>query len=147
METAGAVRIVEFDNAIHREQVVALWREIFGYQDARNRPEFVIDKKLSVKDGLFFVAAHRETVVGTVMAGYDGHRGWIYAMAIHPGHRLRGLGSNLLTHAERRLVSRGCIKINLQILEDNAAVQRFYQVNGYALENRISMGKQIDEAI
>jgi len=98
-------------------------------------------------DGLFFVATHQEGIGGTVIAGYDGHRGWIYAMAVHPGHRKKGIASLLLSHAERRLASLGCVKINLQILKGNADVQRFYRANGYALEDRISMGKQIDENV
>ena len=137
--------IIEFNNVKHREKVVALWIDVFGYDTARNDPGFVIDKKIAMLDGLFFVATHQEGIVGTVMAGYDGHRGRIYAMAVHPGHRKKGIASLLLSHAERRLASLGCIKINLQILKGNADVQRFYRANGYALEDRISMGKEIDE--
>jgi ribosomal protein S18 acetylase RimI-like enzyme len=142
---SASIEIIEFDNGRHRDQVIALWQEIFGYKDARNHPGFVIDKKISVKDGLFFVATHRDLVVGTVMSGYDGHRGWIYSMAIHPKYQNKGIGSDLLAHAESLLSSLGCVKINLQILHDNEAVQRFYEANGYAAENRISMGKQLDE--
>lgn len=137
--------IIEYNNILHREQVVSLWKDTFGYDSPRNDPEFVVDQKIAMLDGLFFVAAHKEGVVGTVMAGYDGHRGWIYALAVHPGHRKRGIASLLLSHAEKRLASLGCVKINLQILKGNADVQRFYRANGYALEDRISMGKQIDE--
>jgi ribosomal protein S18 acetylase RimI-like enzyme len=141
------INIVDFDNVQHRNPVIALWKDVFGYKDARNRPEFVIDQKIAVSDGLFFVALQRDLVVGTVMAGYDGHRGWIYSLAVHPKYREKGIGSDLLAHAEGRLSSRGCVKINLQIVHDNKAVQRFYQANGYAAENRISMGKQLDENI
>ena len=136
---------LEFNNGKHREQVVALWKNVFGYETARNDPGFVIDKKIAMEDGLFFVTVHQEEVVGTVMAGYDGHRGWIYSLAVHPGHRQKGIASFLLSHAEKRLACLGCVKINLQILRGNQDVQRFYRVNGYALEDRISMGKQIDE--
>lgn len=137
--------IIEYNNVEHRKQVVGLWKDTFGYDSPRNDPEFVIDQKIAMLDGLFFVAAHKEGIVGTVMAGYDGHRGWIYALAVHPGHRKKGIASLLLSHAEKRLASLGCVKINLQILKGNADVQRFYRANGYALEDRISMGKQIDE--
>ncbi len=137
--------ILGYNNVKHRDQVVALWKDTFGYKAARNDPGFVIDQKIAMLDGLFFVATHKEGIVGTVMAGYDGHRGWIYAMAVHPGHRKKGIASLLLSHAERRLASLGCVKINLQILKGNADVQRFYRANGYALEDRISMGKEIDE--
>ena len=139
--------ILDYNNVKHRSQVVALWKDTFGYDSARNDPEFVIDQKIAMLDGLFFVASHRQVIIGTVMAGYDGHRGWIYAMAVHPGHRKKGIASLLLSHAERRLASLGCVKINLQILRGNADVQRFYRANGYALEDRISMGKEIDENV
>lgn len=137
--------IMEYNNVKHRDPVVALWKDTFGYKTARNDPEFVIDQKIALRDGLFFVAAHQDGIVGTVMAGYDGHRGWIYAMAVHPEHRKKGIASLLLSHAERRLASLGCVKINLQILKGNEDVQRFYRFNGYAPEDRISMGKEIDE--
>jgi len=145
MKNTYPFEILSFNNVEHREQVVALWKDTFGYETARNDPGFVIDKKIAMSDGLFFVAVHQEGVVGTVMAGYDGHRGWIYSLSVQPGHRKKGIASLLLSHAERRLATLGCIKINLQILRGNQDVQRFYRRNGYALEDRISMGKQIDE--
>jgi ribosomal protein S18 acetylase RimI-like enzyme len=145
MNNTYSYEIYEFNNLKHREQVIAIWKDIFGYETARNDPGFIIDKKIAMGDGLFFVAVHRDEVVGTVMAGYDGHRGWIYSLAVHPGQRKEGMSSLLLSHAEKRLASLGCVKINLQVLKENADVQRFYRVNGYALEDRISMGKQIDE--
>ena len=145
MNDAYPFEILEYNNVKYRGQVVALWKDTFGYDTARNDPEFVIDQKIAMLDGLFFVAIHQDGIVGTVMAGYDGHRGWIYAMAVHPGHQKKGIASLLLSHAERRLASLGCVKINLQILKGNADVQRFYRFNGYVLEDRISMGKEIDE--
>lgn len=144
MNDVDPFEIIEYNNLKHREQVIALWKDIFGYETNRNDPGFVIDKKIVMADGLFFVAVHQNEVVGTVMAGYDGHRGWIYSVAVHPGHRQKGIASLLLSHAERQLASLGCVKINLQILRKNEDVQRFYRANGYMLEDRISMGKQID---
>ena len=142
-----AIQIVEFDDMIHRKQVVALWQGVFGYEAAHNSPELVIDKKIAVRDGLFFVAIRRQAVLGTVMAGYDGHRGWIYSMAVHPTFRKKGIGSALLAFVERRLSSLGCLKINLQIMDGNEAVQRFYQAHGYLTEKRISMGKRLSKNI
>lgn len=136
--------IVKFDDAKHRAQVAELWREVFGYREPRNAPELAIDKKLTAGDGLLLVALDEQAVVGTVMAGYDGHRGWIYSMAVRPNWRTRGVGSALLAAAERRLTALGCVKINLQILPDNESVRRFYEANGYAVEERISMGKRLD---
>jgi ribosomal protein S18 acetylase RimI-like enzyme len=135
--------IVAFDNNRHREQVIRLWERVFGYETAHNAPTLVIDKKVAVGDGLFFVAIWESTVVGTIMAGYDGHRGWIYSLAVDPAHRKRGIGSQLLSVAERQLIARGCLKINLQIMEGNEQVQAFYEANGYRVEKRVSMGKRL----
>jgi ribosomal protein S18 acetylase RimI-like enzyme len=135
--------IIAFDNAIHRQAVIDLWQAVFGYEAAHNAPEVVIDKKIDRPDGLFFVALDQQRIVGTIMAGYDGHRGWIYAIAVHPRFRKQGIGSDLLSFVQRRLASLGCLKVNLQIMADNQAVQRFYEANGYALEPRISMGKTL----
>ena len=139
--------IVLYDNSEHRDQVISLWAAVFGYEAEHNAPELVIDKKLKIDDGLFFVALDGLAVIGTVMAGYDGHRGWIYSMAVLPSHQQQGLGSELLSFAEKKLSDRGCMKINLQIMEGNEAVERFYASNGYLTEKRISMGKQVQENI
>ncbi|MHC4405714.1 MAG: GNAT family N-acetyltransferase [Planctomycetota bacterium] len=105
--SAVPIEIVEFDNSRHRQQVVALWEEVFKYDAPRNAPTLVIDKKRAVDDGLFLVALRAGAVVGTVMAGYDGHRGWVYSMAVLPTHRSEGIGSALLASVERKLASLG----------------------------------------
>jgi len=89
------------------------------------------------------VALDQEKILGTVMAGYDGHRGWIYSVAVAKEYRKKGLGSELISYAENKLAEQGCIKINLQIMEGNEAVEAFYLSNGYLTEKRISMGKII----
>ena len=139
--------IALFDNDTHRQQVVALWQLVFGYDTPHNRPELAIDRKMAVDDQLFFVALAGKEVVGTVMAGYDGHRGWIYSVAVHPQHRREGIGSQLVRHAERALIERGAVKINLQIVGSNRNVAAFYASLGYVEEKRISMGKRIDQNI
>jgi ribosomal protein S18 acetylase RimI-like enzyme len=145
--TVGGVQIIPFKDSDHRDQVIEIWRRIFGYEDARNSPGLVIDKKVEASDGLFFVAVFGGEVIGTVMAGYDGHRGWIYLLAVIPDYRRRGIGSALIRCAEDELTQRGCVKINLQILESNESVMKFYILNGYAAEKRINMGKQFSENI
>jgi len=134
--------IIEYTDAVHRRQVIALWETVFGYEDSHNKPSLAIDKKLAVPDGLFFVAVTDGTVIGTVLAGYDGHRGWLYAVAVHPLHRKQGLGKALVRFAEQALITLGCLKINLQIIAGNASVA-FYEALGYAVEPRVSMGKKL----
>lgn len=123
------------------QAVVALWREVFGYKEARNDPATSIRRKLAVQRELFFVAQVEGELAGTIMAGYDGHRGWIYSLAVAPRFRRHGLGTALMRHAEKALIDRGCPKINLQVMPTNAAVVAFYQKLGYNVEERVSMGK------
>jgi len=139
--------IIPYVDSVHRSQVVALWEKVFGYEAPHNKPGLAIDKKLSIDDQLFFVAVVDNQAVGTIMAGYDGHRGWIYSLAVAPSHRRQGIGTQLVAHAERALIGKGCVKINLQILEGNESVVAFYSNLGFAVEKRISMGKRILENV
>ena len=81
------------------------------------------------------------------MAGYDGHRGWLYSVAVDPKKRLSGLGSSLVHHAEKALADLGCMKINLQLLATNEATAAFYKSIGYSVEPRLSMGKLITRSV
>ena len=101
-----------------------------------------IAAKLAVQPELILVALSGDDVVGTTMAGYDGHRGWLYAVAVNPSHRGRGIGRELVAEAERRLAALGCEKINLQVRSGNP-VEAFYKRLGYAVEERVSMGKML----
>src|SRR2546423_5601373 len=139
-----SITISPYSDAAHRSQVVTLWKTVFAYDTSHNEPSLVIDRKLEVNDQLFFVALVGDSVVGTIMAGYDGHRGWIYSVAVAPSHRRQGIGSQLVAVAEQSLTDKGCLKINLQIREGNESVAGFYSSLGYSVEKRISMGKCID---
>ena len=79
------------------------------------------------------------------MSGFDGHRGWVYYVAVHPDDRRRGIGSALMKRVEEALFEIGCPKLNLQIRADNVQVQSFYESLGYLVEERISMGKRLGE--
>jgi GNAT superfamily N-acetyltransferase len=107
------------------------------------RPDLDIDKKVATGDNLLFVALDEGEVIGTIMAGYDGHRGWIYRMCTSAVRRREGIGSRLMEHAERALADRGCIKINLQVVEGNDVALQFYSSLGYSVEPRVSMGKRL----
>ena len=141
------IQISNYDDRQHRTQVIELWGLVFGYDAPHNDPGLVIDKKLAAGDGLFYLALENGNVIGTVMTGYDGHRGWIYSLAVHPDRQRYGIGSALMKHAEIELSELGCMKINLQIVEGNEAVENFYRIHGYATEKRISMGKRLPENI
>jgi len=139
--------IITYIDASHRQQVIDLWKTVFGYEAAHNTPSLAIDKKLAVQDDLFFVAQDGNALVGTILAGYDGHRGWLYSVAVHPSHQGQGIGKAPIAHAERALAQRGCMKINLQIVSSNESVSAFYKSIGYTVEPRISMGKLISANI
>jgi ribosomal protein S18 acetylase RimI-like enzyme len=141
------IPIVDYSDEHHRTSTIELWQAAFGYETAHNTPSLVIDKKLAIADELFFVALAGDVVVGTVLAGYDGHRGWLYSVAVHPSQRRQGLGARLVRHAEQALTARGCMKINLQIVSANESVNAFYEALGYSVEPRISMGKKIESNI
>ncbi len=125
------------------EGVQSLWLEAFPDDPPWNAAEVAIPAKVKAQPDLFVLAVDGVEVAGSIMAGYDGHRGWIYAVAVRKSHRASGLGSRLIREAERRLEALGCVKINLQVRVSNAAVIAFYQSLGYDLEERVSLGKRL----
>ena len=125
------------------EDVVALWARENPNPTAWNDPRDSIHRKMAVDPELFLVAQRGEKVVGTAMAGYDGHRGWIYSVAVAPECRREGIARRLLVECERRLRDRGCPKINLQVLPGNDAAVALYRSLGFRIEERINMGKPI----
>ena len=133
-----APTLLPYDDRRHRDAVIALWRRVFAYPEPHNEPGLVIDRKLACYD-LFFVAEDDGALVGTVMAGYDGHRGWIYSLAVDESRRGQGIGRVLLRHAEERLERMGCLKINLQVVEGNTGAEAFYVANGYRREPCVHM--------
>ena len=135
------VNIVTYQDR-HFAGVEALWNEVFPTDSPWNKAAVAIPAKLQVQPELFVVAEEAGDVIGTVMAGYDGHRGWLYTVAVRPRHQRRGIGSALLEEAELRLSKAGCTKANLQIRAGNEAVAAFYRTHGYLVEERISMGKR-----
>ena len=121
--------------------VVELWRAVFPDAPPRNDPVLDIRRKLAVQPELFLVALHREALVGTCMAGFDGHRGWVHLVAVAPNARRRGIGSALMRRAEALLVELGCPKLNLQVRAAAPEAVPFYERLGFQIEERISMGK------
>tara|TARA_R110002073_G_scaffold315806_3_gene488457 strand:- start:68 stop:433 length:366 start_codon:yes stop_codon:yes gene_type:complete len=104
--------------------LVQLWSKSFPNDPPHNEPSKMIEAKLEVDDQIF-VAEDGGRIVGACMAGYDGHRGWLYSVAVMPEQRRQGIG---------------CIKVNLQIRASNQGVRAFYKSLGFDVEERISMG-------
>ncbi|HKT67419.1 GNAT family acetyltransferase [Burkholderia sp. 22313] len=145
--TADAVAIRPFERA-DTDAVLAVWRDAFPQYDEAGAPPHrdplrSIELKLATQPELFFVATCDARVVGTLMAGFDGHRGWLYSFGVSNDARRLGIGRALIAHAERALAARGCLKINLQVLPGNDDACRFYSALGYRVEERISFGKTL----
>lgn len=126
------------------EAVVELWKTCFPDDPPWNQPRDVIRRKMTVQPELLFVALVGDQVVGTVLAGYDGFRGWVNKVATHPSHQRKGIASQLMRAAESALADMGCPKLNLQVRAENASVVEFYKDAGYEIENRVSMGKRLE---
>lgn len=122
--------------------VVALWREC-GLTRPWNDPHADIARKLSEQPELFLVGVAGSAVVATAMVGFDGHRGWVYYLAVSPGHRRKSYGRALMQEAERLLMERGCPKLNLLVRASNAAVVEFYGKLGYAQDDALCLGKRL----
>ncbi len=132
------------------DAVVALWLLVFPEYGDPTRPQrdprANVARKLAFGDGLLWLAELDGRIVGTVMAGYDGHRGWIYSLGVHPGARRAGVGRALLAEAERALTALGCPKVNLQAFSTNAGAQAFWRSAGYAQDDVVSFGKRLEGA-
>ena len=124
------------------ESVIALWQACMLTRPW-NDPEKDIARKLTVNDELFLVAELQGNIVGSVMGGYDGHRGWINYLAVDPEQRKLGLGKQLMLEVEQRLLSLGCPKINLQIRTGNEEVMAFYRAIGFTEDACVSFGKRL----
>lgn len=124
------------------EAVVRLWRDC-GLVVPWNDPQADIAAKMTVQPELFLVGELEGRVAATVMAGYDGHRGWINYLAVGPGLQGRGFGRRLIDEAEARLRAMGCPKINLQVRTSNTRVIAFYQRLGFKLDDVVSLGKRL----
>ncbi len=137
--------------AADTDAILELWRVVFPEYDLATAPQrdprASIGRKLAFGDGRFWVAVlgegPDERIVGTVMSGYDGHRGWIYSLGVHPDLRRSGIASALLARAEAELRAAGCPKVNLQVLAGNDRALAFWAAAGYATAQVLSLGKRL----
>ena len=126
------------------EALVSLWN-MCKLTVPWNNPYKDIARKLKVQAELFLVGYLEDKLIASVMAGYDGHRGWINYFAVHPDFQSRGYGKQLMDNVENGLRELGCPKINLQIREGNDKVFSYYQKLGFVEEKRINMGKRLED--
>lgn len=125
-----------------RDAVVRLWQRC-ELTRPWNDPDRDIDRKLTVQPELFLVGEADGVVVASVMAGYDGHRGWLNFLAVDPDHQRRGYARELVAAAEQRLEAMGCPKLNLQVRATNESVLAFYDAIGYRTDDVVSLGKRL----
>jgi len=128
------------------DAVVSPWSEAFPQDPERNEPHAMIARKMARDPELFWVADDGGAVVGALVGGYDGVRGWLYHLAVAPTHRKRGIATALVDQAVDSLRSLGCVKMNLQVRQGNEAVRGFYEALGWVEDPAISMGRLLEEA-
>jgi ribosomal protein S18 acetylase RimI-like enzyme len=122
--------------------VVALWKEC-GLTRPWNDPVKDITRKLGVQPEWFLVGTEGDELIASVMAGYDGHRGWVNYLAVAPVHRGHGHARQLMQRVEQLLLSAGVPKINLLVRSTNADVIEFYRRLGYAQDDAVCLGKRL----
>lgn len=122
--------------------VIALWQAC-NLLRPWNDPHKDIARKLQVQRELFLVGILDGKIMAAVMAGYEGHRGWINYLAVDPSKQRRGYGEQLIKHVEQQLLALGCPKINMQVRASNQSVVQFYRHLGFVQDEAISLGKRL----
>ncbi|MBJ3815128.1 GNAT family acetyltransferase [Shimwellia pseudoproteus] len=126
------------------DEVITLW-ERCELLRPWNDPEMDIERKMQYGADLFLVAEVGGEVIGTVMGGYDGHRGSAYYLGVHPDYRGRGIANALLNRLEKKLIARGCPKLHIMVREENDLVIGLYEKIGYDHQDSITLGKRLIE--
>ena len=121
------------------EATVELWR-CSGLLNQNNDPRRDIERKLDDSPWGFLIMVEADEIIGSIMIGYDGHRGWVNYLACHLEHRRKGVATALMNRAHEVLLERGCPKINLQVRAGNTSATKFYESIGYAEDQAHSYG-------
>lgn len=142
-EHNGRMQIRVFEEG-DTDEVVALWH-LCDLTRPWNNPHADIARKLLVQRELFLVGVEEGNgqIVGSIMGGYEGHRGWVNYLAVHPDVRGAGLGRALMAELEKLLLALGCPKVNLQVRGDNTDALAFYAAIGYGVDASVSLGKRL----
>ncbi|MEO8281076.1 MAG: GNAT family acetyltransferase [Ideonella sp.] len=125
-----------------QDAVIRLWQAC-GLTRPWNDPVADIRRKLQVQRELFVVGVVDGAIVASAMAGYDGHRGWVNYLGVHPEHQRKGYGEAIMRCVEQGLLALGCPKINLQMRSANQLARNFYDAIGYAEDDTICYGKRL----
>jgi ribosomal protein S18 acetylase RimI-like enzyme len=126
-------------------RIIELWR-VCGLTRPWNDPASDLATASACETGDVLVAELDGRIVGTAMIGFDGHRAWVYYLAVDPAHQGCGIGAQLMAEAERRLREAGAPKLHIMVRGDNAAVRGFYQRIGYQVSDVVVLGKRLDDA-
>jgi len=138
------LEIVCYDTR-YQEAVVDLWKKC-GLVVPQNDPVEDIRKKLEFQPSLFFVALLDGKLVGSIMVGYEGHRGWMNYLAVLPAYQKHGYGRKLVEKAIDELTKLGCLKVNLQVRRSNISAVEFYKHLGFKEDDVVSLGKRLKQA-
>jgi len=128
----------------YQKKVIDLWKES-NLIVSQNDPVEDIQKKLAFQPELFFIALLDGKLVGSVMAGYEGHRGWLNYLAVLPSYQKRGYGRKLVERAIAELKRLGCLKLNVQIRESNVSAVAFYEHLGFRNDHVVSLGLRLKQ--
>ena len=145
MESSGDLSVRSYRPA-DQNALEELWARVFQDDPPWNAPARMIETKLRVQPELLLIGEVGTRLVGAVMAGFDGVRGWIHHLAVAPEFRRQGFATRLMQTAEAGLRQLGCSKVNLQVRTTNHGVIAFYRTLGYEIEDRVSMGHRLDKA-
>jgi ribosomal protein S18 acetylase RimI-like enzyme len=136
------MKIRPFQNS-DESAVIDLWQKCNLVRPV-NDPKKDIRRKLAVNPDLFLVGLAGGKLIATAMAGYEGHRGWINYLAVHPEYRRKGHARQIMSEAEKLLRNLGCPKINLQVRTNNTEAIEFYQRIGFSVDEVVSLGKRLE---
>ena len=131
-------------NPDDEQKVIDLWFEC-NLVVPWNNPKRDIERKLNENPDLFLIGEIEDEIVATCMAGYDGHRGWIYYLAVKPDYRNKGIASKIVKEAESRLLEMGCPKIDLMVRKTNQDAISFYKKIGYKDDPVVVLSKRLYE--
>ncbi len=126
-----------------KDAVLSLWQDC-GLIHAGTDYARDMDAKMRFQPELFFVATLNDEIIGSIMVGYDGRRGWINCLAVRSDYRKRGYGKDLVDFGIGRLKELGCPKVNLQVRKSNLGVIAFYKKLGFKEDEVISLGKRLE---